>query len=174
MARLTKKQAQAMWDRVWQTLSDHEAAIREVIDKKAWLPLGFETFADAWFGLNHNDISLARELRPHVVVQLLSEGLTEDEVADAVKGIGPELAARINKERKAGVPADQMSLVKQHSRLTRPHTLHIYVGAEQMEEFHRIVTSLGYPSTHVLAVALEAVEKRFRALANELSSNEPG
>lgn len=169
MSRLSKKAAQALWDKVWQTLSDHQAAIREVIEKRAWEPLGYESFSDAWLGMNRDEITLARELRPHVIYQMLSEGLTVDEVADAVKGAGVEIVDRMNQERKAGVPPDQASTVKQHARLTRPHTLHIYVGAEQMEEFHRIVNALGYPSSHVSTVALEAVEKRFRALANELA-----
>lgn len=164
----TKKQATAVWDRLHDALANAEAALKEIIANQLWIPAGYETFTDAWIA-TQSDVMIAKELRPHVIYQLLAEGLTVDEVDDAVKGVGAHTIDQLNRQRKAGVPPENASvIVRNHQRTTRPHTLHLYIGAEQVEEYHRIVAGLGLPSTAVLSIALEAVEKRFRELASEL------
>jgi hypothetical protein len=167
MAKLTKKQAQALWEKAWDALANYQAALAEIIEKQAWLPLGHETFTDAWLATRRNELTLDKALQPLVIYQMITEGLTSDEIAELVPGVGPATVDSLKRQRKNGVPAEDASTaidVKTHPRLTRPHTLHLYVGSEQMDEFHQIAAKHGL---QVLTVALEAVTKRFRELSNE-------
>jgi hypothetical protein len=164
---LTRKQAQSLWEKAWDALANYQAALAEIIETQAWLPLGHETFHDAWLATRRNELTLDKALQPLVIYQMISEGLTNDEISELVLGVGPATVDKLKRQRKNGVPADQASTasdVKAHPRLTRPHTLHLYVGSEQMDEYHRIAAK---SNGHVLAIALEAVDKRFRELANE-------
>lgn len=153
-------------EKLWNLLHDQFVNIQEVmvqiISTRAWEPLGYSTFTEA-FTERLSGVTLASELRPHVVYQMLDEGLTADEIAEQVKGVGPEGVEAAARQKRNGVPADAAT-VKAHPRLTRPHTLHMYVGAEEMESFHAIADKHGLS---VLAIALDAVEKRFKELNDQ-------
>lgn len=163
MARLTKNQAESLWGSLADRFLQAEDILKEIIHRKAWEPIGHSTFAEAWQA-TMRDITLASELRPHVVYQLLAEGVGTDEVARNVKGIGTESAESLERQRNNGVPAGH-AVVSRHLRKnpSRPDTLHITVGPTMMAEYNRIAKRLGLTAEDI---AKEAVAKRFAELVS--------
>jgi hypothetical protein len=157
-------EAKAEWQGLRDDLSSAEQRIRKIISKKLWLPIGYPTFTAAWKAeLADSDFGL-RTLR-HVVYQMFTEGLTVEEVAAEIDGVGIPTAEQLQADQDAGIPPEQASTrVKGHPRLLRPHTLHIYVGAEAMDEYHRDADTVGLS---VLGAALEAIEQRFKEIHEE-------
>ena len=109
----TKNPAVAVAENLWEALRSGflgtEKTIVEIIKARAWEPLGYETFTDAWVK-EVADISIANELLPHVVYQMFAEGLTVDEVAETVKGIGADRAESLDRQRRHGIPAHAASM----------------------------------------------------------------
>ena len=62
--RLTKLQANSMWDGLRGHFTNAADAIREIIEARAWEPLGYTSFAQAWKS-EMCDVTLAREIRAH-------------------------------------------------------------------------------------------------------------
>lgn len=169
MTRLTKNQAEALWTDLRDNFLDAEKNIKAIIATKAWEPLGYATFAEAWHS-RLRDVTLAAEVRKHVVYELLSENVGVGYVSELVKGITPKSADFLNRQRRNGVPADQAStVVREHDRKlpSKPDTIHIKVGQTRLAEYQRIASSL--PQS-VEEIAQEAIAARFSELVKQPKS----
>lgn len=109
----TTAQATALWADLRHHLMNAERVIAEIIETRAWEPLGYSSFAEAWDEQNLSDITFAPEIRAHVVYALLDGGLADEEVAAQVKGVGRARAERLREQKSDGVPAsDARTAVK--------------------------------------------------------------
>jgi len=126
--------------------------------------MGYESFTEAWHA-QMADVTLAVEVRPHIVYQMLTEGYDYDAVAANVKGVGRDRAESLDRQRRNGVPAcdASMSTVRRHLR-RKPGvaaTLHIEVGPIALRRYQKIAERIGET---VEAIAAEAINARFEAL----------
>lgn len=153
---------------LWQSLRGHfvnaARVIEEIIEGRAWEPMGYESFTEAWHA-QMADVTLAVEVRPHIVYQMLTEGYDYDAVAANVKGVGRDRAESLDRQRRNGVPAcdASMSTVRRHLR-RKPGvaaTLHIEVGPIALRRYQKIAERIGET---VEAIAAEAINARFEAL----------
>jgi hypothetical protein len=157
--------AEKLWERLESGLLDVQNTIIAIIDAKAWEPLGYESFSKAWVDKIMSKITIASELRPHVVYQMFDEGLTADQIADAVKGITPETARNLKRQKGHGVPPDQATTtVRQHRRKLPGQWsyLHLKVENETLVEWKRRAEASGRT---VNEIALAAVTLVFDELA---------
>lgn len=152
--------AENLLDRLHKNLLDTEETLATFIRHKLWEPLGFSSFATAWTA-RMSDITLAAELRPHVVYQMFAEGATVDEVVNAVKDVGPESAESLRRQREHGVPVG-MAVVRQHYR-KRPkrHFVTFEVDGGEKAEWESIAKA---HNTTVDDVAVSAVRAAFAEL----------
>lgn len=166
VAELTAKQAVALWGKLRQHFINAAAVIEEIIERRAWEPMGYASFAEAYHA-QLADVTLAVEVRPHVVYQMLTEGYDYDAVAAAVKGIGRDRAESLDRQRRNGVPAADASMttVRRHLRKkpTAASTIHVEVGTIAMRRYQKIAEKLGMT---VEQIAAEAIAERFEVLAN--------
>jgi hypothetical protein len=82
----------------------------DFFQKKSWTREGFDTFTALWDTRNLADITYPVELRVLAVYQMLDEGLSVDEIAYRVKGIGRDRAESLRRQKAEGVPAEHASL----------------------------------------------------------------
>lgn len=163
---ITKNQAQDLWADLRGHLLGAEKAIKEIIATKAWEPMGYSTFAEAWTE-HMSGITIATEIRAHVVYQMLSEGMTSFDVACNVKGVGPTQASALDDQRRDGIPADHASVyVRPHDRTkpTKRGVLHIEVGDTLLTEYKRISKRHGLD---VDEVAKEGIRQVFADLSRK-------
>jgi hypothetical protein len=155
--------AEKLWTRLETNLLDTQNTLIAIIDAHAWEPLGYESFSKAWVDRIMSRITLAAELRPHVVYQMFSEGLTAEQVAGAVKGVTPESAQRFKEQQDNGVPPEQATTVRRHQRrLPGPWKfVHLKVDPSTLADWRRIAQTRG---RSVTAMALEFVTAGFDKL----------
>ena len=158
--------AEKLWERLHSSLLDSQKTIVEIIAARAWEPLGYESFSKAWVD-KMSGIAIASELLPHVVYELLDEGLPAAEVASAVKGVGPGFVERLKEQKDSGVPVEKaaMTVVRRHRRKLpgQPSHLHIEVDSATLKRWQRIARQYGVT---VQEVALPAIAAAFEELSD--------
>lgn len=166
VVELTAKQAAALWGKLRQHFINAAAVIEEIIERRAWEPMGYASFAEAYHA-QLADVTLAVEVRPHVVYQMLTEGYDYDAVASAVKGIGRDRAESLDRQRRNGVPASDASMhvVKRHQRRNPSvaGTIHVQVGPIALKRYQKIAEKLDMT---VEQIAAEAIADRFGEIGN--------
>lgn len=104
-----------LWLNAQSNLLDFNKTLIEIIEQEAWTPT-YDTFTDA-YAAKLGNISFARELLPHIMYAMFNEGATVEQVVDAVKGVGADVAERVKNQKDTGVPADKASVtVRKHKR----------------------------------------------------------
>lgn len=150
MAKFTAKQkqeAEALWLKLATGFIMCEEAITSIIENKAWLPLGYATFAEAWRD-RMSEIRLAVELNGHVVFALFDDGLTDMEIATIVKGIGVQNAANLRSQKSSGVLAGQ-AIPTRGARPkkyppSRDFALHLEFTPDEIAEWKAIALDNGF------------------------------
>jgi hypothetical protein len=114
--------AEKLWIRLQSNFLDMYKTLAEILEVEAWKPT-YDTFTDAYNDKMHN-ITFAPELLPHIAYKMFDEGSTPEQVAGAVKGIGPKSAETIKRQKDNGVPAELVPthIVRQHTRRSRAKT----------------------------------------------------
>jgi hypothetical protein len=174
---ISARQAQKLWALLRQHFINFERTLEEIIEKRAWEPMGYESFPEAWTA-QMGDITLAAEFRPHVVYAYFDQGASVADVAAGVKGVGPERAAALKRQRNHGVPADAASMStgrKWHNRnedttVVREHerkkpaeasTVHIALSALKYKRYQKIAKKVGVPLEDLCR---DAIDEKFAAL----------
>lgn len=162
---MSQKQALGLWQKLRQHFVNAAAVIEEIIERRAWEPLGYDSFAEAW-NAQMGEVTLAVEVRPHVVYQMLTEGYDYDAIAEKVKGVGRDRVESLDRQRRNGVPAKDasMSVVREHLR-NRPSSaayIHVEVGPIALRRYRKIAERLGLT---VEQIAAEAIAARFEELS---------
>lgn len=178
---LTAKQALSLWANLRASFLQFQDVLEKIIEEKAWEPLGYESFAEAWTA-KMSDITLAAEFRAHVVYQMFADGLDVDAVAEAVKGVGRDRAESLKRQRSNGVPAAHASLstprkkwfnkpsdgstvVSEHLRKppSAQRALHLDFSPTAIKRFQRIAKKHGLS---VDDIARDAVMSKFKELGD--------
>lgn len=162
---ISKKNAEALWNELASNLLAAEESIKEIIKNRAWEPLGYESFYEAWNDrMSH--IEIARDFRGIIVYQMLAEGRSDNEIAHSVKGVGPETALGFRRDRAAGVPADKakgkvlISPFERKAPASEQYRLTLVFTVEEIRQFSAKAKAQGVT---VDEIAIAAVRAAFEA-----------
>jgi hypothetical protein len=114
---ITLAEAEALFEGARCDFESLVERIERIVATQAWKVLGYKSFAAAWrvhFGDVVLETPMAKKL---VIAQLLSDGLSPDEVALSVSGVGPATVRRVADVLSEGVPLDAISLQGKRSTL---------------------------------------------------------
>lgn len=173
---ITERRAAKLWAELRQAFARVDQLLPEIIETKAWEPLGFASFTEAW-AAKMDGLTLAPELKAFVIYPMFDEGATLDDIQRAVKGVGPRQAEAYKQQKDNGVPPEfattvirerkplpaGKTIVRQHTRKQRSvaSTLHIDVGPRRLKRYQKIAKELG---KSVEEIALMAIQDRFDEL----------
>lgn len=164
MNDLTPERADALWDELRDAFANLENAIRLIVDTKAWLPLGYETFASAW-SERMKGVALANSVKPYVIYAMLDEGLALEDVAE-VTGFGIDQVGRAAEDYRIGVPVEGATVVRQHIRRAKGAQRAVRVEFET-GDFHwlkdvskRFGRDLNREAKLAIVAWFEAIEER--------------
>jgi hypothetical protein len=133
--------AEKVLDEIRSGLIGAQRGFIRFIEGRLWEPLGYESFEKCYID-RLSDITIASQLWPHVVYELLGEGLSDEQVAMAVAGVGPETAAILRGQKDSGVPAEKATTKGQGKR--RPaSTIFVHVGEEAYATYSAHALSIG-------------------------------
>lgn len=159
---LTKDTASNLWDELRDGFLYIEKTIIRIIEAKAWEPLGYATFTEAWAD-RMDGVRLAGEVRAHVVYTMLAEGEAVEAISTKT-GIGTGSVKDLRRQKSNGVPPEAATLVRQHTRGHQrpPYRLIVEFTPDEREQF---VESCKRFDLDLHAEATEAVRAHFARLA---------
>ena len=180
--KLTAGQASTMWSSLRGHFVNAEKAIIEIIELKAWEPLGFDTFSEAW-EVKMEGVQLTTELlRAHVVYAMFDDELTGEEINE-ILGLGSRISERgiaeLERQKKLGVPpnlartrrrcggagkAAADTVVRSHVRKKpgRKRSIHLQFTTAEYNRFAQIAKRVGMDVSEISA---QAVREKFRELS---------
>ncbi|WP_072689345.1 hypothetical protein [Rhodococcus marinonascens] len=168
MKTLTATQAAAMWSDLRGHFVNAERKIIEIIEARAWEPLGFESFAEAWASKMAGVRLATDEVRAHVVYAMFDGGM-DDEQINANLGVGSGVSDRqvkvLRRQRSNGVPVSLAStVVRSHYRRrpSEPRTIRVELHSAEYARYVAIAKDL---ERDVADIATEAVRLAFGELA---------
>ncbi len=160
---MDEKQAESLWSDLRDAFVNAERKIKEIIEAKAWEPLGYDTFAEAW-----NDrmagVRLATDAaRAHVVYALFDDGASDEQVYETVGGIGsgvtPDAIKTLKRQKSNGVPVNRATTrVKSHDRErpTAPKTVRVELTPDEFDQYKTVVKRLNLDLADEAGKALRA------------------
>lgn len=89
---MTKEHALELIARAREGFTVTSDTIIEIVTGKAWEPLGYADLTELWQS-EFGDIPLASAVKVALVYAMIDNGADDDEIGDAVRGVGPETAA---------------------------------------------------------------------------------
>lgn len=111
---MNQREAEAQWAELRSALTNVEQVIKNIIATKAWKPLGYETFGEAW-DARMQGVALANNIKPYVIYAMLDEALTLEDITTST-GWGMDQVSRAAEDYHFGVPVDGATVVRQHVR----------------------------------------------------------
>jgi hypothetical protein len=164
--RTTQAQADSLFTGVlagWVTLTD---GLTDIVARKAWKPLGYPTFVDAWRE-RLSDLSLSVKALTIAVYAMLDES-TPEEIAAVVEGITIEGIESLIRQRDNGVPEESASPFRGRRRAPQT-TIFIHVGAERHAYYEELARLADRTLTEI---ATKAVEDAFAQIEADLKKRD--
>lgn len=106
---ITTTEANNLFDQLRSNLLAAQDAIEEVITTRAWEPLGYDTFAEAWEERLH-DVKLTGVMRVTVVYAMFNEGASNMDVASTLAGVGGTTVTALRSAYAAGMTPKQADI----------------------------------------------------------------
>ena len=167
MARISKRQAEARWARLHEAFSNFETELVGIIKDRAWEPLGYATFTEAWND-RMSGFKLSNALKPHIVYAMLTEGQSDEEIVRALGGqVSDQSVGRLRQQKVIGVPAGSASTrVRSHDRArpSAPATAHVPLTSEELARFKAVADSRGLNFEQANAGALRDFWRRVESV----------
>lgn len=164
---VTAEQASALWADLRGSFINAEKRIVEIIELKAWEPLGFESFTEAWASKMSGIRLASEELRAHVVYAMFADDLSDDEIIDQVgprSGVSDRQVKLLRRQHGDGVPATlARTRVRSHLR-KRPstaRTIHVQFDSDEYLQFREIAVTANLT---VEGIAAEAIRNAFKEM----------
>ena len=162
---MKKSEAEKLWADLAGGFATIERIIPEIIKGRAWEPLGYATFTEAWADRLKGHRLATDFLRAAVVFQMFKEGLSDEDVI-RTSGVADSRVKMLREQHELGIPPEAAStMVRAHTRSlpAAPFVVRIELEHHERVRFQELCGKLGY---RLDAVAAEALRERMRALEN--------
>ena len=171
---LSESEASALWADLRSALVHFDQTLARIIETRAWEPLGYQTFAQAWADRMRGTRLGTASMAAHVVYALIESGMGREDallVLGPASGVGPAKFDTLARQYEAGVPVEiattsavrGSSLVRQHYRDApgEPSTVHVPLTPSEYAHFKALADGRGLDLATEGAKALRA---HFRSL----------
>lgn len=166
MSALTVAEAEAAWAELRSHLTNVDRAVRRIIETRAWEPLGYGTFAEAWAD-RMRGVRLASTIaQAFAVYALIDDGLDKKAALDALGSESGVASARFDalaRQREAGVPPELASTrVRSHLRQApaAAHVVHVILTADEYAHYKAALDARGLDLANEAGKALRAHLRR--------------
>lgn len=163
--RISKRAADQLWSTLREAFARIEETLPKIVEQRAWEPLGYATFKEAWADRMAGMRLATDEARALIVYTLIDEGADDAGVIAALHGqVGDTAVASLREQRASGVPHSLATTrVRSHDR-AKPSprsTLHIGFTPEELASLEAIAEARG---RRLDDEARKAIRSHFRRL----------
>lgn len=124
--KLTQIQAEALFDDLRAGFLNIEVLLRKIIETQAWIPLGYDTFTQAWHDKMRGVRLAQRSTAAVVAFAMLQDGATVEEVIEETQGeVSVRIAKAMEARREQGLPLDVAVLAPLDMEPTTPRDRHV-------------------------------------------------
>lgn len=187
--------AEQAWADLRSALVNFDKAVVRIIETRAWEPLGYASFGEAWVARMSGTRLATAASAARVVYALIDSGLNRDQVVKALgpsSGVGPAKVDVLTRQKDAGVPAEfattqvrrseppaepmptmppdrGLSVVRTHYRAPRsePHIVRVELAPDEYEHFKAVAERHGMDLATVAARAVKAEFARLERRGGE-------
>jgi hypothetical protein len=159
---LSPRQAEALWSELRGVFVNAEKAILNIQENKAWEPLGFDTFAQAW-DAKMRGVKLAVAAKNAVIYALIEDDLDNSQ-ASQITGTPVPVVQRLREQKSNGIPSNLASTqVRSHFRAkpSAPVRLSVELPHDELANYKAMCEARGISMKDE---ALKAVRSHFRRL----------
>ena len=161
---ISKRKAEALWASMSEALTNFEASLGEVIETRAWEPLGYKSFSEAWADRMSTHVLSSPVGKATVVYQMLDEGIVPDEIALSTSGLGPTQVETLAQKKANGVRVADATTFRRRETFvnfpTEARTLHIKPSKRDYDKFCKIALELGVSNEELGKQAVRIVVDR--------------
>lgn len=156
---ISEVEAAALWRELRSAFVNLERIVTDIIAYRAWEPLGYETFTEAWAAKMGGIRLASTELRARVVYAMFNDGLNVEQVASQFgvgSGVTPEAVDYLKRQADNGVPPEAADItVRRHKRRKAgpPRRIVVEVTAAEMSMFKRKAKANGVDINDVFLTA---------------------
>lgn len=139
MSTISKAEANNLWNDLKNNLLLAQETLEKIVESRAWEPLGYETFVDAWAD-RLSGVPLAGVMEANVVYAMFDSGAEVDDAHKAVASVGPAKARAYKQAHDAKLaPKDAFLHAGSMSRVKRqtPPPGSIFVEAHYRKQGSR-------------------------------------
>ena len=123
-------EAKRLFGRLRGALLNLDSLLSEIVTTKAWEPLGYASFAEAW-AAELGDVKLTGRMLAAVAYTMFDCGSSAEDVATTVTGLGPKKTEALHTAYVRGLPADKAEQFM--SKMTSTSGRRIEVPARTVE-----------------------------------------
>lgn len=147
---ISKKKAETLWSDLRGNLLAAQDNISKIIATKAWEPLGYDTFTEAWTD-RLGDLKLYGELRAVVVYAMFDEGATTADVTVSMSGVGPATAKALKQAHSKGQEPTNVSARSRSAQRNdlnapdpdKPRTVFVRLNADEYDRLEQVAADTG-------------------------------
>jgi len=168
---VTESEALKLWEDLRAGFVNQERLLVQIINERAWEPLGYASFVEAWNDRMQGVRLATAALKAHVVYALLDDGMEPSEAYQhlAGSGIGPRVVESLAEKKALGIPPGRASVVRSHyrSKPTERRFIHVELSPSEIAHFNALAEQSG---RDMADEAAKAVRAHFRSLERRVTS----
>jgi hypothetical protein len=162
---VNESEARQLWEQLRFHFGKIERVIEQIVEHRAWLPLGYPNFALTWAELMSRYPLPSSEAKARVAYAVLDDGGDVPTIVGITGGaISDQVADRLAQQHRIGVPPGAASTrVRAHYRAHPTPRLHLHLELREgeIEDLESIANARGL---NLKEEALRAIRARFREL----------
>lgn len=168
----TITQPEALWAELRSALTNFDRVLNQIIETRAWEPLGYSTFAEAWTDRMRGVRLGTAAMAAQVVYAMIDSGLNRQEALVALgpsSGVGPATYDTLARQHDVGVLArDATTRVRAHRRNapSEARVVHVELTPTEYLHFRAVADSRGLDLGDEAA---KAIRSHFRQLERRLT-----
>lgn len=130
---MNKQDASRLFGRLRGALLALDEVLGEVIEHRAWEPLGYSSFAEAW-AQQLGDMRLSGRLAATVAYAMFDTGSTPEQVSAAVHGLGPVKVKALHQGYVRGLDSGQAARLAAKSERRSPRRVDVPARTIELDE----------------------------------------
>lgn len=166
--------AEALWAELRSAFVNADKVVQRIVESRAWEPLGYDTFAQAWADRMRGTRLGTAAMAAHVVYALIEDGLDREQALLTLGpscGVSPDRFDVIARQHGNGTLVGHVTVVRRHTREapSLPHYVHVELTHDEWLHFRAVADGRGLDLADEATKAVRAHFHRLERRAGDVN-----